>query len=405
MIRTKPVLEPTPGTGRATVGTGPAIEVAGLGKSFGETAVLAGVGLSLEVGGVFGLLGPNGAGKTTTVRILTGVLRPDHAERLRVLGRDLPDQIAEVRPLVGVQTDTTLYERLTALDNLTYFGRLFGMGRPQAESRAAALLEGFGLADRQHDRVGAANPQVSAPVMIVPLLLVIVLPVALLIGLRFVDDVGAQSMVGDLPIGAFPGTEGLGLHGQIAYVCTVYLFAPFFLIIPTIMASVLAANSFAGEKERHSLEGLLYTPISDSELIIGKAAGAAIPSILFSWTCFAFYGLLVNALGHQFVGRIFFPTASWWILTLLLVPAVAVCLTLLVVWVSSRVSTYQAANSMAGFAVLPIVVLIVGQVTGAMIAGPWLFTAIAAILWLINLLMLRWLITTLDRERLVATFL
>ena len=131
-----------------------AIEVEGLGRSFGSTVVLDGVDIALQAGGVFGLLGPNGAGKTTTVRILTGVLRPDRAESVRVLGYDLPDQIAEVRPHIGVQTDTALYERLSGLDNLTFFARLYGMGRQDAVRAATALLERFGLGDRQADRVG-----------------------------------------------------------------------------------------------------------------------------------------------------------------------------------------------------------------------------------------------------------
>ncbi len=90
-----------------------AIEVADLCRAFGDTTVLDGVDLVVEPGGVFGLLGPNGAGKTTTVRILTGVLHPDRADRLRILGHDLPDGIAAVRPHIGVQTDTALYDRLT----------------------------------------------------------------------------------------------------------------------------------------------------------------------------------------------------------------------------------------------------------------------------------------------------
>jgi ABC-2 type transport system ATP-binding protein len=130
-----------------------AIEVVGLGRSFGSTVVLDGVDLALEPGGVFGLLGPNGAGKTTTVRILTGVLRPDRAGCLRVLGHDLPDRVAEVRPRIGVQTDTSLYERLTGLDNLTFFARLYGMSRRDAATAATGLLERFGLGDRQADRV------------------------------------------------------------------------------------------------------------------------------------------------------------------------------------------------------------------------------------------------------------
>jgi ABC-2 type transport system ATP-binding protein len=131
-----------------------AIEVAGLARSFGETKVLDGVDLRLESGGVFGLLGPNGAGKTTTVRILTGVLRADRASCLRVLGHDLPEHIASVRPRMGVQTDTALYDRLTALDNLTFFGRLYGMSSADATRAARALLDRFGLGDRQAHRVG-----------------------------------------------------------------------------------------------------------------------------------------------------------------------------------------------------------------------------------------------------------
>lgn len=140
-------------SGATAPGADLAIEVLGLGRSFGSTVVLDGVDLALETGGVFGLLGPNGAGKTTTVRILTGVLRPDRAGRLRVLGHDLPDDIAEVRPHIGVQTDTALYERLTGLDNLTFFARLYGMSRVEATRSAAALLERFGLEDRKVDRV------------------------------------------------------------------------------------------------------------------------------------------------------------------------------------------------------------------------------------------------------------
>jgi ABC-2 type transport system ATP-binding protein len=116
--------------------------------------VLQGVDLALPVGGVLGLLGPNGAGKTTTVRILTGVLRADHARTLRVLGHDLPAGIALVRPRIGVQTDTSLYERLSALDNLAFFGRLYGMSRREVRRAACALLERFGLLDRANDRVG-----------------------------------------------------------------------------------------------------------------------------------------------------------------------------------------------------------------------------------------------------------
>ena len=143
-----------------------ALDASGLSRSFGDTVALESVDLTLETGGVFGLLGPNGAGKTTTVRILTGVLQPDSAEHLRVLGHELPGDVEAVRQRVGVQTDTALYERLSATDNLTFYGALYGMSKADAERSAASLLDRFGLAGRAAEKVGAYSKGMKQKVLI-----------------------------------------------------------------------------------------------------------------------------------------------------------------------------------------------------------------------------------------------
>jgi ABC-2 type transport system ATP-binding protein len=132
---------------------GLAIEVRGLTRVFGDVPALAGVDMEVPRGAVFGLLGPNGAGKTTTVRILNGVLDPTSVAALRVLGLDLPRGADAVRPRVGVQTDTNLYERLTARDNLSIFARFYGLDPEQAGRRADELLDMFGLLARARERV------------------------------------------------------------------------------------------------------------------------------------------------------------------------------------------------------------------------------------------------------------
>lgn len=251
----------------------------------------------------------------------------------------------------------------------------------------------------------AANSQVLLPAILLPLLLVVLYPTGLLIGLRYVSEADAAEFVADIPLDFFPGTEGLDIRGQAAYVATVYLFAAFFLIIPTMMATILAANSFAGEKERHTLEGVLYTPVSDTELVLGKMLGAAVPSVALSWLCFIIYTALVNIFGTPLVGRFFFPTLNWWVLMLLLVPVVVVLVTAGVAWVSARVNSYQSANAIAGLAVLPVLLLVVGQVTGVMLAGAGLFAILAMVLAVVDVLLVRWIARTFDRERIVASFL
>lgn len=250
-----------------------------------------------------------------------------------------------------------------------------------------------------------ANTQVLLPVILLPLLFVVVYPTALLVGLRFLGEADAAELVADIPLDFFPGTGGLDIRGQAAYVATVYLFSAFFLIIPTMMATILAANSFAGEKERHTLEGVLYTPVSDTELVVGKMLGAAVPSVALSWLCFFIYTALVNIFGNPLVGRFFFPTLNWWVLMILLVPAVAVFVTAAVAWVSARVNSYQSANAIAGFAVLPVLLLVLGQVTGVMLAGAGLFAVLGAVLAVADVLLVRWIAATFDRERIVASFL
>jgi hypothetical protein len=117
------------------------------------------------------------------------------------------------------------------------------------------------------------------------------------------------------------------------------------------------------------------------------------------------YAILVNALGNPLVGRLYFPTLNWWVLMLLVVPAVSVFVTACVVWVSARVGSYQSANSIAGFAILPLALLVVGQATGVMLLGPQLFAVIGVVLVILDVLMMRWIIATFDRERVVASFI
>jgi ABC-2 type transport system ATP-binding protein len=129
------------------VGGRPAILVEGLTKSFGEVHALRGIDLSVPRGTVLGVLGPNGAGKTTAVRILTTLLLPDGGRAL-VEGYDVVREAAAVRRSIGLAGQSAaIQEELTGRENLEIIGRLYHLSWPQARSRAAELLEQFGLSD------------------------------------------------------------------------------------------------------------------------------------------------------------------------------------------------------------------------------------------------------------------
>ena len=130
------------------------IQAEQLTRHFGRLKAVDAISFAVEQGEVFGVLGPNGAGKTTTVRLLNGVLAPS-AGRAWVLGLDPSTQGCEVRRHTGVLTETpSLYERLSARDNLLLFGALYGVPEAALPERVGQLLEFFGLAERADDKVG-----------------------------------------------------------------------------------------------------------------------------------------------------------------------------------------------------------------------------------------------------------
>lgn len=131
----------------------PVIDTDKLQRSFGEHKAVDGITFHVKQGEVFGLLGPNGAGKTTTVRLLNGIL-PLSAGTARVFGFDPTTQGESVRRKTGVLTETpALYERLSAFDNLHFFGILQEIQEPELCRRVNELLEFFELTSRAKDKV------------------------------------------------------------------------------------------------------------------------------------------------------------------------------------------------------------------------------------------------------------
>ncbi|MEX2430597.1 MAG: ABC transporter ATP-binding protein [Dehalococcoidia bacterium] len=124
-----------------------------LHKRFGPVAAVDGVSFSICKQEIFGLLGPNGAGKTTTIRMLSTVLAPDEGD-VTVGGHSVRRQPDDVRQLIGVcPQEMALYEELSAMDNLVFFGRMAGHNGSGAKERARVQLEMVGLEDRASGKV------------------------------------------------------------------------------------------------------------------------------------------------------------------------------------------------------------------------------------------------------------
>jgi ABC-2 type transport system ATP-binding protein len=129
------------------------IEVTNLVHSFGEVHAINDISFTVQRGEIFALLGPNGAGKTTTVRLVNGLFPPSRGS-IRILGLDPVTNGDQIRLQTGVLTETpALYERLTAWQNIEFFGTLAGMSDKQWRARGQELLQFFDLEKRAQEKV------------------------------------------------------------------------------------------------------------------------------------------------------------------------------------------------------------------------------------------------------------
>src|SRR5512136_3288505 len=131
-----------------------AIAVTNLVKTYGEIKAVQGVSFEVRHGEIFSLLGPNGAGKTTTISMLSTLLRPDDGDAL-VMGHSVRHDPMAVKAVLGVvPQEIALYEDLSARENLTFWGKMYGLRGAGLRQRVNEVLDIIGLRDRANGRVG-----------------------------------------------------------------------------------------------------------------------------------------------------------------------------------------------------------------------------------------------------------
>lgn len=241
------------------------------------------------------------------------------------------------------------------------------------------------------------NSQIWIPMVIVPLLFGVVLPAVALILIRSIglDSISTLDklveMIGKLPAGGLKDTlDSLPtVNHQLIYMLVNYFFAPFFLLIAVMASMMIAANSFVGEKERRTLESLLFAPIDITALFVGKVLSAFLPAMVLTLSTFVLYGVLVNALTYSMFDELLFPSWNWVTLIAWVVPMISLCTILVNTLISARVKGFQEAQQLGGVIVLPVVGLVISQATGMMFLQTSVLLIIGAVLLVANLLLLR----------------
>ena len=242
---------------------------------------------------------------------------------------------------------------------------------------------------RKDLKVVTQNRGVLIPMIVVPLVFLVLLPLGA--GLipqlsqlpgSMPTNVSMEALLSRMPPDMTAELADVPTDGKMVVFLLQYLFAPMFLIIPLMVASVIAADSFAGEKERKTLEAILYTPTTDRELFLAKSLGGWVPATVISVVGFVLYCVTANIGGWPTVGRVFFPNLAWVVLAVWVAPAAAGLGLSFTVLVSARAKSFQEAYQMGAMVVLPLVLLMFGQIAGAIYFSPLVVFGVGLVLWL-----------------------
>ena len=174
----------------------------------------------------------------------------------------------------------------------------------------------------------------------------LVVPTILLLTITSIGNVNAIQQVSDalklLPQAAQQAVpQNVDASSQVSYVLAVYLFAPIAVVVPLTISTAVGASSIVGERERGTGEFLAHSPADVREIYLGKLLASLVPGYLTTVIGFGGYSLMVNLLVGRKVGGWFFPTPSWWLLILWVLPPFMAIALSLVLRLSARVPLHR----------------------------------------------------------------
>ena len=244
-----------------------------------------------------------------------------------------------------------------------------------------------------------SNKQVLMVMLMVPLALTIVLPSIFLFVTVLVPDSASdfQKLLDMLPVSA-------GKHNQEQMILGLVMnkiMPAFFLIIPILASSVMAASSFVGEKEKHTLETLLYSPLSLKQLFQSKILAGFSVGMMVSYISFAAMMLVLEIEMLFLTGSVMMPDISWLIIMLLIAPAISLIAIAVTVRGSAKAQTIEEAQQRAVFLIFPILALVIGQFTGVILVNSGLLLGLAIVLAVLDVLLMKGAASKFTYEKLL----
>jgi ABC-type Na+ efflux pump permease subunit len=247
-----------------------------------------------------------------------------------------------------------------------------------------------------------SSKRVIMPMTIVPIVMVVIIPIAILIGANFIGNDSSMFTKMAPLINKLPSEYATYTPAQLLIKVTLnFMFPSYFLIIPIMCSGVIGASSFVGEKEHKTMESLLYTPISMEQLLRAKILGVFVPSYIVTLISFVVFGIIFNVGGFIYFKGLIFPDIKWLIIILWISPAINLLSLIFTVMVSAKSETFQEAQQISGLLVIPVILVLVGQMTGVLLLSNLVMFIAGGILLILDYILIKRISSKFIPEKLI----
>jgi ABC-2 type transport system permease protein len=201
--------------------------------------------------------------------------------------------------------------------------------------------------------------------------------------------------------GLVAGADGMTPR-QVLVAFIVQCTLPFYLMMPSVIPTLISSYSIVGEKKCGTLEPLLATPASTMDILAGKALSAIIPSVLITWASFLLYALLVDSMTYEIFGYPIVPNMLWLFAVAVTAPLFAVMSVYLSIVVSSRMNDIRAAQQVSAVLVIPIMGAFIMELFGYFSLTIEMLLALSMAVALADVLLIKASIRAFDREEILT---
>jgi len=245
-------------------------------------------------------------------------------------------------------------------------------------------------------------------IIMMPIFFALVIPLSTVLPLMYSSDEEITSNADDISFFLkFKLTDNWGeLNDQEKFfVLSIEFSLMIFLLLPMILPTVIAADSFAGEKDRGTVESLIAAPISDSELYLGKLSGALAPTVISTWIASIPFALIINYASNDVLGYSYYPNVNFFLAVFIFGPLLGFASTNFMMWVSTKTNSSRDAQQLGSLIILPLMLILFSAIGFSAIIDQYFMLAAIGVVVLLDFVLYFLGVRILNREKWLLTHL